>query len=453
MRTILFSPVGSTDPISGQHDGALLHITRTYRPDVIYLYMSKEMCELEDRDSRYTYCLDKLKELCDMDFEVQVIRRPELVDVHIFDIFLDEFQHIINGILAENGDCRLLLNVSSGTPAMKSALQVIASMSEKNKIPVQVSSPKKAYNDSREDVKGDYLVDLQWELNEDNAEDYENRCTVSSSINMAARMKKEIIKKHINAYDYVAALRIAEDMEGFINEDAVRLIRAGALRLRLDRNACDRLMKNDSYDIFPFKSREECRIAEYTILQYLKLKKNEYIDFIRGLTPLVFISVIRIIEKICGYNLDNITYLDPEMQKKGIFTRRWKSAAEKDSNVKEAKIIVNVGRFVSNDQFAKLLNVISSDREVLALVEELREIERLLRNPVAHNIASVSHSVIKEFTADSEYKPDGYSANDIMNMLVKLVRKAGINIKNEDFNSYDKMNREIERRLERQQEI
>ncbi len=34
-----------------------------------------------------------------------------------------------------------------------------------------------------------------------------------------------------------------------------------------------------------------------------------------------------------------------------------------------------------------------------------------------------------------------------MNMLVKLVRKAGINIKNEDFSSYDRMNREIEARL------
>lgn len=450
MKTILFSPVGSTDPISGQHDGALLHITRTYRPDMIYLYMSKEMCELEDRDSRYTYCLDKLKELCDMDFEVRAIRRPELVDVHIFDIFLDEFQHIINGILAENGDCRLLLNVSSGTPAMKSALQVIASMSEKNKIPVQVSSPKKAYNDIREDVKGEYLVDLQWELNEDNAEDYENRCTVSSSINMAARMKKEIIKKHINAYDYVAALRIAEDMDGFISEDAVRLIKAGALRLRLDRNACDRLMKNDSYDIFPFKSREECRIAEYTILQYLKLKKGEYIDFARGMSPLIMVSVIRIIEKICGYSLDKIMDIDTNMQKKGIFAYKWKAVAEINNEVKKAKIPsyrISTEKFVYNYEAVELLKVISSDNETKELIEKLHTIEQNLRNPVAHNITSVSPSVIKEFTVDSKYKPDGYSANDIMKMLVKLVRKAGINIKKEDFSSYDDMNREIERRL------
>ena len=447
MKTILFSPVGSTDPISGQHDGALLHITRTYRPDLIYLYMSKEMCELEDRDSRYTYCLDKLKELCGMDFEVQVIRRPELVDVHIFDTFLDEFQQIITGILSENEECELLLNVSSGTPAMKSALQVIAAMSEKNKIPVQVASPKKAYNDSREDVKGEYLVDLQWELNEDNAEDYENRCTVSSSINMAARMKKEIIKKHINAYDYVAALAIAEDMEGFISEDAIRLMKAGVSRLRLDRNTCDKLMAKDSYDIFPFKGREECRIVEYIILQYLKLKKDEYIDFVRGMSPLIFIAVIRIIEKTRGYDLDNITYLDPEMQKKGIFTRKWKPAAESDDDVKAARIIVNVGKFVSNDEAYKLLKIIASDdKEVLELVKELREIEKLLRNPVAHNIASVSPTVIKEFTAN-KFRKKGYSANDIMKMLVKLVRKAGINIKNEDFSSYDRMNREIEARL------
>lgn len=445
MKTILFSPVGSTDPISGQHDGALLHITRTYRPELIYLYMSKEMCELEDKDSRYTYCLDRLKQLCDMDFEVQVIRRPELIDVHIFDAFLEEFQQLIDDITSQNEDCRLLLNVSSGTPAMKSALQVIAAMSEKNRIPIQVASPKKAYNENREDVKGDYCVDIQWELNEDNAEDYENRCTVSSSINMAAKIKKEIIKKHINAYDYIAALRVAKDMEGFISDDALRLIEAAASRLRLDRNTCDKLMAKDSYDIFPFKEREECKIAEYTILQYIKLQKDEYIDFVRGLTPLLFALVIRIIEKTCNYNLDDITYLDTEMQKKGIYTRKWKPAAETDSRISNAGIEAYRNRFITNDQFVRLLETISGDKELLKLVNELRTIERDLRNPVAHNITSVSPSVIKELTTKPGNK--GYGANDIMNMLVKLVRKSGINIKNEDFSSYDKMNKEIENRI------
>jgi len=47
---VLFSPVGTTDPISNNRDGALLHICRKYRPIKIYLYFSKEMLELQKKD-------------------------------------------------------------------------------------------------------------------------------------------------------------------------------------------------------------------------------------------------------------------------------------------------------------------------------------------------------------------------------------------------------------------
>ena len=42
-KTVLFSPVGGTDPISNQRDGALLHICRHYHPECVMLYLSKEM--------------------------------------------------------------------------------------------------------------------------------------------------------------------------------------------------------------------------------------------------------------------------------------------------------------------------------------------------------------------------------------------------------------------------
>ena len=34
-ETILFSCLGSTDPVRGEHDGAMLHIARHYKPDRI----------------------------------------------------------------------------------------------------------------------------------------------------------------------------------------------------------------------------------------------------------------------------------------------------------------------------------------------------------------------------------------------------------------------------------
>ncbi len=65
MSKILFSPVGGTDPISENnlHDGSLLHICRCYKPDKVYLYMSKEILKHHEEDDRYLYCLRKLDEL------------------------------------------------------------------------------------------------------------------------------------------------------------------------------------------------------------------------------------------------------------------------------------------------------------------------------------------------------------------------------------------------------
>ena len=50
-QTILFTPVGGTDPISlnNYHDGSILHICRFYKPDKVILYMSKEMLDFQEK--------------------------------------------------------------------------------------------------------------------------------------------------------------------------------------------------------------------------------------------------------------------------------------------------------------------------------------------------------------------------------------------------------------------
>lgn len=130
-KKVLFSPVGSTDPISGEYDGALLHIIRKYRPRKVYLYLLKEICEFEDKDSRYSYCLDRLREHLGYDFETEWIRRENLTEVQLFDYFFTEFRDILMRICDENGDAKILLNVSSGTPAIKSALQFLTAFFER----------------------------------------------------------------------------------------------------------------------------------------------------------------------------------------------------------------------------------------------------------------------------------------------------------------------------------
>ena len=69
MKKILFSPIGGTDPISNFRDGAMLHICRIYKPDIVYLYLSKEMCEFQEKDDIYRYCLEQLGKKLDKHFE------------------------------------------------------------------------------------------------------------------------------------------------------------------------------------------------------------------------------------------------------------------------------------------------------------------------------------------------------------------------------------------------
>lgn len=443
MKKILFSAVGSTDPIAGQHDGAILHIARNFELDEIWLFLSKEMYELDQKDNRYIYCLERLRESTGKNYEVKKVVRDELVDVHIFDSFLTEFKEIIQNIYEENHeDCEVLLNVSSGTPAMKSALQVLATMSEKKMLPIQVATPSKAYNEHRENVKGDYEVELQWEMNLDNEKDSQNRCSISSNKNLAAEMKKDIIRSLINAYDYVGAYEIAKNMTDFIRDDAIALLRASASRLKLDKEQCDRYLKNVNYEMFPHKSKYECSIFEYLLLQEIKLRKEEYTDFIRSISPLFFSLLERVIEKQLGVSLEN--YYKIEIGLNGTERKVWsKWKVAEDETL--TRILTNNGRqeltskVIFTAHLVTYIKLKSKDASLIKLIDEIRQVEEELRNPVAHCITYVTEKVIKEAT--------GLTAKGIFNKLKQLANYAGLRISEEDMQSYDLCNQEILRLL------
>ena len=54
MASVLFSGVGTTDPVRGNRDGAMMHIMRHYRPDTVYLFLTSEMIELDRKDDRFS---------------------------------------------------------------------------------------------------------------------------------------------------------------------------------------------------------------------------------------------------------------------------------------------------------------------------------------------------------------------------------------------------------------
>ncbi|MDR1834740.1 MAG: hypothetical protein LBQ96_02945 [Fusobacteriaceae bacterium] len=194
MKRILFSPIGTTDPISNCADGPLLHICRVYRPDLVYLYLSKEICEIQNKDDRYRYSLSRLSKATGHDLEITSIERNELTDVHEFDYFYNEFKNILKEIHEKFPEAEILLNVSSGTPAMQCTLYSLAVLGEFAGLSaIQVSTPEKKHNPRRDRLE-DYDKELYWETNEDNSDNFTNRCKILEEKNALARFTEKTIQ-------------------------------------------------------------------------------------------------------------------------------------------------------------------------------------------------------------------------------------------------------------------
>lgn len=445
-RKILFSPIGGTDPIKYLRDGSMLHICRYYKPDIVYLYLSHEMMEYHRKDNRYMDAIKRLGAQLNHVFDVRLIERDELVNVQQYDVFYQDFRNEIIKIEKEmeEGD-ELLLNMASGTPAMKSALLVISTFAEYRFKPIQVSTPKKSMNAEHED-RQEYDNELNWELNEDNQEDAGNRCTEVKSLNLMKMIKMEIIKKHIMAYDYAAALTVVSEIREDISEDAYDLIRIMDARVKLDHKTVSRLMAGKEYDIYPVRESNKQKVFEYALVLQMKIKKQEYADFIRGITPLTVDLLEDILQKKCRIRLKDCCIKTKD--------NVWKWDRNKLKCTGLADILENAyknvgGGFkygpVYSTHIAKIIEQKCSDAGLVQQINELVHIEGAVRNIAAHEIVSVTDEWIRDRTRSEDRA--GKRAYEIFEELKYLMEEAGIVVKKEGWQSYDRINQRIAREL------
>ncbi|NLD49592.1 MAG: hypothetical protein GX660_20790, partial [Clostridiaceae bacterium] len=163
-KSVLFSPVGTTDPIRSQADGAMLHIVRHLRPEAVWLFLTKEMAEYHDRDDRYRKSILRVMPEC----EIEIIK-TDIDNPQDFDACYLKFREAIKGMREKYKDYELLVNISSGTPQMKNLLSYEAVAGNYGVVAVQVNSPNKSANDKEEHLTTDFDIDLAFETNQDHA--------------------------------------------------------------------------------------------------------------------------------------------------------------------------------------------------------------------------------------------------------------------------------------------
>lgn len=436
---VLFSPIGMTDPVSQKNlnEGSLLNICRFYEPDKIYLYMSKEVMEFHEKDDRYIKCLERVYKYLGKNFEYEIIDRSELKEVQIFDFFYKEYRDILYRIHEENPGAKILLNVSSGTPAMKSALFVLCALFNFPMTPVQVSTPeKKSNSESEENPLDDFLGLIDEIMTE--PEVYGDRTEIALKENLNFELSKDIIKNHLKKYNYSAAFEVAQVTRQFLSEKSYHLIAAAFYRINLNRDGVEKNLKVVS-DKFDYYETAQLKLVEYILYLSVNVKRNMLLEFIRGISPVLDSLFKKAFEVESGIDLDN--YLT---DKDGKVTWNRKKLLSDDNGKKILDALnnsyngFNFINTASSDNFLKLMESEEfeiSERNITKRAEELRDIEREGRNKAAHQIVSIDDDFLKRET--------GYTSYEILNKITAFVEDIKLGVKKEHWDSYEIMNEKI----------
>lgn len=436
---ILFSPIGMTDPISDRnlHEGSLLNICRFYQPDKIYLYMSKEVMEIHKKDNRYVKCLERVYKYLNKDFEYEIIDRKDLEEVQIFDFFYKEYRDILYKIHEENPDAEILLNISSGTPAMKSALFVLCALFNFPMTPIQVSTPSKKSNSTYEENILDIFLGVVDEIMT-KPKIYGDRTEIVLKENLNFELSKDIIKNHLRKYNYSAAFEVAQMTREFLSEKSYHLIAAAFYRNNLDRKGVLENLKLAD-DKFDFYESHELFLMEYILYLSVNIKRDMLLEFIRGISPVLDLLFKKAFEVESGIVLDN--YLK---NVKGKVNWNRKKLMSDEIGNKIFKVLnnsyngFNFINTASSDNFLKLMESDEfgiSDRVLTKRADELREIEKKGRNKAAHQIVSIDDEILKAET--------GFTSQEILKKITDFAEHIKLGIKKEHWNSYEMMNEKI----------
>lgn len=262
---ILISAVGTTDPISNNHDAALLHIARNYRPDKIVLVFSQEMLVKQDLINKVLLSIEGYNPIIEIDSTI----------LNNDEVFLFDKMYEVMGLIVQkytNDDDEIILNLSSGTPQIISALFALNRINDYNTQAIQVATPKKGANREYKSLT-DSEIDALIVENQDNSVDFVDRSIKDKSEKFTQALVKRHLRSLIATFDYQAA-------EAIINRKEYNklLSKKRIAYIREKLNDFSRVFKNQSIlsDIlsFPLDDSQKKALNYYLMIDVLKEREH-----------------------------------------------------------------------------------------------------------------------------------------------------------------------------------
>lgn len=434
---ILFSCLGSTDPVRGCHDGAMLHIARHYRPSKIFWYITKEMHDYELRDDRFRQSIEMLKEQCP-GYEPEILepyydRREDASD---FDGFYDTFYEQLKQLSSLYPEAEILVNISSGTPQMKMTLALLCeSLKFRIKV-IQVKNFEHRSGTSVRTTSEEYDIEEELLMNEDGEEGSENRCSEPKLIFVQREKLCSQVETLLRRYDYEAVRSFKTLPDRLTN-----IIEHLALRSAYDVKAAEEKAKTIKMELYPASNKKEETypeyrdISEYILCLKLMQRTGRYTDLVIRLNPLVIRLQKAWLDKK-GMDFESISYMD---RRKGLIIDR---ELLRENNPELFGFIdgkYNYGfsnsslNIILCNYFIEWLGAANSPEGILFMqLQKLND----SRNKSAHELQNTGEEDVK--------RAMGFGSRELIDKLVQLCAEIyPQHYKEELFSIYDELNRHI----------
>ena len=353
------------------------------------------------------------------------------------EVFLFDKMYEVMGLIVQkytNDDDEIILNLSSGTPQIISALFALNRINDYNTQAIQVATPKKGANKEYKDLT-DSEIDALIVENQDNSLDFVDRSIKDKSEKFSQALVKRHLRSLIASYDYQAAEAIINRKEDTKSLSNIKKIRKKISDFsRVFKNQC---LLSDILSL-PLDDSQKKALNYYLMIDVLK-EREHIADVLIKAKSLAEFVIEETIKKdhegliVFDGNLPKLNpdFPDCEAILDDIDKKMKKSRGIEDTEER----IFSVQSTLNLLSYLNILEFYNYDSQLQTAINGIINLNSE-RNKVAHGLSEIDTRLLsrKKLKQLSE------------NLRLLLVDCLGID--SSYFNYYDKQNEELIKMLE-----
>lgn len=455
-NSTMISYVGDSDPYRHDSEGSLMHIIHEYRPLNGIIIFSHEMHQREEEkhaiENFMTFYYKKLypektlkirkihssDELSLNDSEEHCLIQFLFTDLDTaqdFDVVNRLSVNVIMKLSELNYSGKLLLNVSSGTPQMKQSFSILGVYyySHFEIHLIQVDTPVRRSN--RNSPHEDYDLGIEDLIFEQEESEGENRCSEQDFLYLHRIFTCDKLISYIKRYDYIGAEKLLKEnayVKNIVNKETGGLIKHWSLRSEHKIKEADEcslpipvLNRLNPIDQ-PYYS-DIRKLYEYFLILQMNFKKRSLNAYLIQMSPYLTNLLSFYLSSAFPSAYDAISMRDSTRGRKLIRSKierydrrlierlRFNYEGDKDITLNNLLIVFQffLERNLPSADDAKNLAVFNK-------MLELRDVERKLRNSIAHQLFMVD---------DEQLRKNSISLNQMNQDIIVLSKITFPNIK------------------------